>query len=275
MGKKNKRKKRNKATQKSLASRADPHDCYQKSVQSPETDLEFFVQRFKERRTRVPTSLREDFCGTAYLSSFWVADDPKRSAVCVDFDRKTLDWGRERNFTPSAAERVSFRCTDVRDVRSPVVDIACAMNFSFCVFKQRQELLSYFAAVHKGLADDGIFICELYGGTEAIVEIEEPRAVDDFTFIWHQAAYNPITSETLCHIHFEFEDGSRLDKAFTYDWRLWSIPEVKELMTEAGFTSIDVYWEAVDDEGDGTGEHRLTTEEENQEGWLVLIVAAK
>jgi hypothetical protein len=117
--------------------------------------------------------------------------------------------------------------------------------------------------------------CELYGGTEAIVEIEETRAVEDFTFIWNQAEFNPITNETLCHIHFEFKDGSRLDKAFTYDWRLWSIPEVKELLEAAGFASVDVYWEAVDEDGDGTGEHRLTTREENQEGWLVLIVATK
>ena len=149
------------------------------------------------------------------------------------------------------------------------------MNFSFCVFKQRRELLRYFETVHQGLADDGLFVCELYGGTEAIMAIEEPRAVDDFTFIWDQAAYNPITNETLCHIHFEFKDDSRLNEAFTYDWRLWSIPEVRELLTEAGFDSIDVYWEAVDENGAGTGEHRLTTEEENQEGWLVLIVASK
>jgi SAM-dependent methyltransferase len=275
MGKKNRQRKRKKPQRKLLASRADRHDCYQKSVQSPETDLEFFVERFSERRNREPTSLREDFCGTAYLSSFWLEKDPTHSAVCVDFNKETLDWGRERNFSSDAAKRASFRCADVRDVRSPTVDIACAMNFSFCVFKQRRELLRYFETVHEGLVEDGLFVCELYGGTEAIMAIEEPRAVDDFTFIWDQAAYNPITNETICHIHFEFKDGSRLDEAFTYDWRLWSIPEVSELLTEAGFASIDVYWEAVDEDGDGTGEHRLTTEEENQEGWLVLIVASK
>jgi hypothetical protein len=29
----------------------------------------------------------------------------------------------------------------------------------------------------------------------------------------------------VCHIHFDFEDGSRLERAFSYDWRLWSLPE--------------------------------------------------
>lgn len=273
MGQK-KNKKGKKKRRKSLASRADRHACYQTSVQSPEADLDFFRARFRERQGREPRVLREDFCGTGYLSSVWIDGDPDRSALCVDIDPTTLAWGKQHNFSSSATERVSFRCADVREVISPAVDVACAMNFSFCVFKRREELQRYFRAIRKGLRPNGLFVCELYGGTEAIVEIEESRSVDDFTFIWQQAEFNAITNETLCHIHFEFKDGSRLDKAFTYDWRLWSIPEVKELLEEAGFASVDVYWEAVDEEGAGTGEHRLTTQEENQEGWLVLIVAS-
>jgi SAM-dependent methyltransferase len=275
MGQKKKRKRRKKAKGRSLADRADRHVCYQKSVQSPEADLEFFSKRFRERRGREPQSLREDFCGTAFLSSVWINGDSDRTALCVDIDSETLEWGRQHNFSGPLVTRASFRCDDVRNIRSPAVDVACAMNFSFCVFKERPDLLRYFETVQQGLTDDGVFFCELYGGTEAIVEIEETRAVEDFTFIWNQAEFNPITNETLCHIHFEFKDGSRLDKAFTYDWRLWSIPEVKELLEAAGFASVDVYWEAVDEDGDGTGEHRLTTREENQEGWLVLIVATK
>jgi len=278
VGKKKRKKrklKRRQGATAGLAAAADRHECYQKSVQSPQADLDFFCARFAERRSRQPRSLREDFCGTAYLSSHWLRGGAERTALAVDLDPETLAWGELHNLRPDIAERIELRCADVRSISSPKVDLACAMNFSFCVFKQRADLRRYFDAVAEGLADDGVFVCELYGGTEAIVEIEESREVEDFTFTWEQAKYNPITNETLCHIHFTFEDGSRIDKAFTYDWRLWSIPEVRELLEEAGFRSVDVYWEAVDEDGDGTGEHHLSTEEQNQEGWLVLIVAAK
>jgi hypothetical protein len=170
---------------------------------------------------------------------------------------------------------------DGRD-HARAVDLTCAMNFSYCAFHTREELRAYFAAVREGLREDGAFFIELYGGMEAIQTVEDHRAVDDFTYIWEQASFNPIDHSTVCHIHFEFEDGSRLSKAFTYDWRLWSIPELREIMREAGFRSVQVFWEEVEDEdesdpdGDvleGTGEYVRVTEVENQDSWLVYVVA--
>ena len=32
------------------------------------------------------------------------------------------------------------------------------------------------------------------------------------------------------HIHFEFPDGSRIERAFGYHWRLWQIPELHDLL---------------------------------------------
>jgi SAM-dependent methyltransferase len=275
MGKGKKKGKKRKRGKRRAAERADPHDLYQRSVQSPQADIEFFLNRFEKSRRRVPRSLREDFCGTAYLSSVWVRGEDQRTAIAIDLDPSVLEWGRSHNLRGRDAKRLELRCADVRDVTGPPVDLACAMNFSFCVFKTREELRHYFEVVHHALVEDGMFICELYGGTEAIIELQEEREVEDFTFIWEQEKFNPVSHETLCHIHFELEDGSRLEKAFTYDWRLWSIPEIRELLVDAGFRRVEVYWEEVDDEGDGTGEHHLTAEEENQEGWLVYIVAAK
>ncbi len=262
----------------SIAQRADPHDLYQRSVQAPEQDIAFFDRVFRRIRGRRPLSLREDFCGTAYLSAHWAASDPRRRALAIDHHRETLEWGRAHNLDPAGlgvAERVSLREADVLEVAGPPVDLACAMNFSYCAFKTRAELGRYFRVVHRGLAPDGLFVSELYGGSEAIVELEEPREVEDFTMVWEQERFNPIDHHTLCHIHFEFSDGSRIERAFTYDWRLWTVPEVRELLAEAGFERTEVWWEEVDEEGDGTGEHRRTEEEENQEAWLVYLVAVK
>jgi hypothetical protein len=78
-----------------------------------------------------------------------------------------------------------------------------------------------------------------------------------------------------CHIHFEFSDRSKIERAFSYDWRLWTLPELRELLREVGFRDVQVYWEQVDADGDGTGTFHPTEYEENQESWLVYIVAAK
>lgn len=271
--KRNKKRRGGKPTRADLA---DAHECYELAVQSPESDIEFFLARFREHRNREPLTFREDFCGTAFVSATWLAGSDRRRAIGIDLDRATLDWGRRRHFSdPALARRIQFFEQDVRTAVEPRVDLACALNFSFCVFKTRSALLDYFAAVHRGLAPDGLFVTELYGGTEAIIAIEDERELDDFDFLWEQEKYNPITNEVLCHIHFAFRDGSMLERAFTYDWRLWTLPEVRELLLEAGFEQVDIYWEETDDDGDGNGVHHRTVEEENQESWLVYICALK
>lgn len=277
MGKRKERKKAKKS-RSTLAEKADRHRLYQKSVQAPEWDIDFFTSTYRKLSKKTPRVLREDFCGTAYLATAWAAKHHRRRSIGIDFDRETLAWGQRNNVDragPKVAARVQLISGDVLDAEAPPADIICAMNFSYCVFKTRESLAAYLRAARRGLADDGLLVLELYGGTEAITELEEERPVGKVTYIWEQERYNPITNETVCHIHFRFKDGSRLDRAFTYDWRLWSIPEVRELLTETGFSDSRVYWEDVDEDGEGSGDYYVTEEVENQEGWLVYIVARK
>lgn len=273
-----KRKKAHSRSKGTLADRADVLALYQQSVQSPQYDIDLFVDWFRKLRGRKPLVLREDFCGTAYTATEWVRGSAKRSAIGVDLDEPTLEWGRRHVLgkeKPSVQKRVKLIHGNVLDVTKPKADLTCAMNFSYCVFKTREQLTEYFRAAHRGLKRDGVFACELYGGTEAIVPCKEKRKVGRFQYVWEQAEYNPITNETLCHIHFRFRDGSRIDRAFTYDWRLWTIPEVKECLLDAGFRLVDVYWEDEDEKGEGTGSYRVATKEENVLTWLVYFVAAK
>jgi len=32
-----------------------------------------------------------------------------------------------------------------------------------------------------------------------------------------------------------------LDRAFSYYWRMWTLPELQELLQEAGFVKVTVY----------------------------------
>ncbi len=261
-----------------MAETADRHALYQQAVQSPETDVEFFARTFRALRGRMPRTLREDFCGTAYLATTWAASKRTRRAIGVDLDAPTLEWGREHNLRPAGpkvARRVTLVHADVLDVETEPVDIVCAMNFSFCVFHDRATLRRYFENVRRALVDDGILILEIYGGTEAIEPREESRRCDGFTYVWDQDSFDPISNRTVCHIHFRFPDRSRIERAFTYDWRLWSIPELREVLQEAGFSGSVVYWEDVDDDGDGCGEFHRTESEEQQESFLAYVVGLR
>jgi hypothetical protein len=276
-----------------LAEQADIHELYQRSVQSPEADCELFLGIYRALRGDTPKLLREDFCGTALLSTTWCLGDPSRRAIGVDLDGPTLEWGRIHNLAPHAkklGDRVRLVQGDVLEVDGlPRADMIAALNFSFCVFKQRAVLRRYFERTLAGLADDGLLILELFGGTKAIDLDEEVRDLDDYLYIWEQESFNPVTNEILCHIHFEFEDESKLERAFTYDWRLWSIPELRDLLEEVGFARVRVYWEKVEEESDddddddddddrmlhGTGEYEEIEEVEQQDSWLVYVVAER
>lgn len=269
------KKKHDKRSKPTKAERADRHDLYQRSVQDPGFDVRTFERFFKKYRKRKPLSVKEDFCGTALFAVAWCASNKKRTAVGVDLDRPTLDWGIEHNLAP-AGEKVSSRIqlleANVLDVTEPKVDIVCALNFSYCIFKTRADLVRYFRAAYESLVDDGLFILDLFGGTEAVeVHEDPPRKLKGFRYHWEHASYNPIDHHTICHIHFSFSDGSRLDRAFTYDWRLWTLPEVRECLEEAGFTTSKVWW----DDGDDSADYLETETAENQAGWLAYIVALK
>ena len=78
-----------------------------------------------------------------------------------------------------------------------------------------------------------------------------------------------------CHIHFKFPDKSKLKRAFTYVWRLWTLPEITELLTEAGFKNPTVYWEGTDEDGEGDGVFTPDDRGEADAGWIAYLSAEK
>jgi hypothetical protein len=264
------------------AKTADRYELYQLAVQSPESDLEFLQRTFKRLRKRAPLHLREDFCGTALLSATWAGMSPRHTAEGFDLDHDPLAWGAVHNVEPlgAAAARVTLHQKDARAPGHRPCDLRIAQNFSYCIFKQRAELLEYFRSVRASLVDDGMFAIDVYGGTESTEEMEETRKIEEgFTYVWDQARYLPGTGDYTCHIHFRFRDGTEMKKAFTYSWRFWSLPELKDLLREAGFASVQSYFEQTDDkDGEGNGEYELDETGvtcENCAGWIAYVIALK
>jgi hypothetical protein len=187
-----------------------------------------------------------------------------------------LEWGREHNLsrlTAGEQRRISLVNEDVLHARTPRADILVAFNFSYWIFKRREQLREYFRAARRGLAADGVFILDMFGGSEAFAECRERTAFRGFTYVWEQERYEPISGDYQCHIHFQFPDGSTLRRAFSYDWRLWTLPEVRELLAEAGFRSSVVYWEQTGSDGEGNGEFVAAERGDADPAWIAYVVA--
>ncbi len=264
-----------------LAEQADRHRLYELSVQCAESEVDFVEETFRALRGRPARLLREDFCGTFNVCCEWVRRHRQNRAIGVDLDPEVLEWGRTHNLAalkPAQARRVRLVQADVRRARTEAPDIVSAMNFSYWLFRERRELKRYFRAVHRALVEDGIFFLDAYGGYEAFRELEEEREVEtdlgEVTYVWEQAAFNPVDHELVCHIHFRFEDGSSLERAFSYHWRLWTLPELRDLLEECGF-AVTFYWQGWDEEGEPDGDFHPATRADADAGWICYIVAEK
>ena len=264
----------------------DRHILYNAAVQSVDADIDFFQRVYKRKRGKPFHLLKEDFCGTAALSCTWVKRGKNNEAWGVDLDRPTLDWGI-KHYVPTldgASDRLHLICDDVMAVTEPAVDVVAALNFSYSVFKTRPQLLTYFKKVRQSLLDGGVFFLDLLGGTETMDSMVERRRipaettmdgirVPAFTYVWDQVSFNPINHDLHCRIHFRLPDGKHIKRAFDYDWRLWTLPELQELMLEAGFAGAEVYLEGWDDDEDeADGIYRRRTKAENQSAWVAYVV---
>ncbi len=274
-------------TKLSLAEKADKFDCYQRSVQAPEHEVEFFEQAFKEAYRRKPISLREDFCGTFAICCEWVKSNSQRTAIGVDLCAATLQWGRDHNLEklqPAQQQRVRLIEQDVRKKNRPTVDVLAAQNFSFWIFKSRPEVVEYFRAARANLNPAGILVMDMMGGADCFREDNVDKRIikkgkKGFKYIWRQVSFNPVNQDAKFSISFKFKDGSELENAFEYDWRFWSIPEVREMLIEAGFSASHCYFEVEnedDEDDDETGDQWSRAEvAPSHPVWLAYIVAIR
>src|SRR5688572_17384135 len=158
---------------KHQAARADRHVLYERSVQSVGAEIDFVDDTFTSLRKRKALTLREDFCGTAASACEWVRRRSRNTAIGLDLDQATLDWGLEHNVAKlSSAQRTRISLVNA-NVLAPSraarnMDAVLAMNFSWWVFKSRKELGRYFASVRDSLKKDGLFFLDIYGGWESL-----------------------------------------------------------------------------------------------------------
>jgi predicted RNA methylase len=268
---------------RTMAAQADKFLCYQKSVQSPDHEVDFFEQAYHDAFGKKPNTLREDFCGTFAVCCEWVKSSARRTAIGVDLCSETLQWGRDNNLaklTEAQQGRVRLLEQDVRKRNRPQVDVLAAQNFSFWIFKTRKEVVDYFRAARANMASQSVMVMDMMGGGDCYVEGQTDKRTikkgkKGFKYHWKQVSFNPINHDASFSISFKFKDGSKLTDAFEYHWRFWSIPEVCEMIEEAGFSESHIYWEKEDGSGDETDEWEKRQIAESAACWIAYIVAVK
>ena len=231
----------------------DKHELYEQAAQSPRRQAQFLRALHARGHSDAPLILGEDFAGTGALSRQWVTLAPGATAVCVDHNPEVLARGK-------GVAGVTTHCADVSEIDDPA-DVICALNFSICEIHDRARLVAYLSHVRPRLRESGVFVADLYGGADAFVEGESDVELREgeneqdgpgVRYVWEQRLANPMTGRVVNAMHFVLESGETMPDAFVYDWRLWSVPELRDAMIEAGFASTEVYdrlGDAVDEDG--------------------------
>ncbi len=257
----------------------DKYELYKASVQSPSEDVKFYRDRYIDIRGRrlKPTVLREDFCGGGAISCEWVKLDKKYKSVGLDLDDEPMNYGRKfyiSKLNQDQKERVVLVKKDVLTKNLPKADIVAAVNFSYFFFKKRDVLRHYFSNVRDSLNTNGIFLVDIFGGTQCTGAITDHTKHPGFTYYWDQKNFDPYSNEGHFAIHFKYQK-KMYKNVFTYDWRMWTIPEVKEIMIEAGFKSVEVFWEGTNRQGGGNGIFKKIEKGEECLSWIAYIVGVK
>lgn len=252
----------------------DKYFYYTQAVQSPEEDISFFIQAHKRLCGKEPLSFREDFCGTFALGAAWVQRGRRNKAFVVDHDRRPLDYGRARRLPHLSKEERGRLCVlnkSALSLKLPRADIVSVSNFSYFALKERSAMLAYFKQARKAAL--GLFILDMFGGPDAFQDMEESRPCGGFTYYWEQSRFNPLDNTARFSIHFKRRGERKRRNVFVYDWRVWTLPEIKDLLREAGFQQTFVYMEDMDSSGEETGRFRKRARAKGLDTYIAYIVS--
>lgn len=257
----------------------DKYYYYKNSVQAPEDDVQFLDETFQEVKKRRPKSLTEDFCGTFSICCEWVKLGDNKEAVGVDLDEEPIAYGKEHymsDLSEDQRRRIKILNENVLNTDLPKTDIVSAFNFSYFIFKSREDLKSYFKSCYERVSEDGLLFIDNFGGGECMKPNEEVTDHGEFKYYWDQDTFDPVNNFAQFYIHFKVKgERKRREKVFSYDWRMWSIPELRDVLEEVGFKKVHVYWEGADKNGEGNGIFTPIQTSDEGESWVAYLVAEK
>jgi hypothetical protein len=128
-------------------------------------------------------------------------------------------------------------------------DIITATNFPLGYWHERGDLVRYLRRTRGRLRPGGVFVADTYGGRGALAPgtFTARFRLPDGTpvlYEWEQRRVDPLTSRVFNAIHFTVGTGPGarvMRDAFTYDWRLWTVAELRDAYMEAGLRRLEVF----------------------------------
>jgi hypothetical protein len=268
-----------KASLKKKKTPFDRFEIYERSVQSPDVEMEMADEFYQTlRKGRRPFRMREDFCGTFANSRAWVKMGPTHQAWGFDLDPAPLKWGlkqSEKLLSPEEQARIFPSRQNVLTGKSPKVDLILALNFSYFIFRERKVLLEYFKKCLGRLDRNGMLILDCFGGSDALKTKNYRNRRAKWWYHWDHRYYNPINHHSKYQIHFEEIDGPFRKAVFKYEWRHWMLPELRDLLDEAGFKKTVVMWEGDNGKGRGDGNFKPKERGDACDSWVAYLCALK
>jgi hypothetical protein len=253
-------------------------ECYEACVQSPRHVVSLLRAVYRAASGTSPRVLHEDFCGTAAVSRRFVEDGARAGeawhALATDLDEQALAQGERlldattpgvvlckhdclRGEVASLTQSVGTSSATPSDLAHGA-DIIWVGNFSICYAHTRAELVRYLAhclarlrAGNQGFGG-GFLAVDIYGGKNAytlgsLERTHTARTGEQVRYLWQHEAADPRTGMVRNSISMRLlVDGEvvcEYPRAFVYDWRLWSLAELREAMHEVGFESVELHKE--------------------------------
>jgi SAM-dependent methyltransferase len=157
----------------------------------------------------------------------------------VDLTRSYLDTARDD--TAYEHLEVEFVHTDVRRFKRPnSFDLAVNLYISFGYFGNQEDDLLFARNVHESLRDGGCFIIETLGKEIAVrdfVEAEWFERAGYFVLTRYEAvnSWEGLQNRWI----LINKEGKKIERVFTQ--RLYAATELRRLLMDAGFSSVELY----------------------------------
>lgn len=226
------------------------------------------------RRTSPPRERREPFpdCPSARAESslpIFVCPSGAARATCLDADASVIEEARKRAVSDPTVDAAGMEFIVSDALLAPLprlpadgADVVFVGNFSVGEIHDRGRLMEYLRRVLARLRSGGIFVCDTYGGESAwrtgslrrIHHAPSSERGNDYQpsqtstrvhYTWEQRAADPFTARVVSALHFRVEEQGEivqeLTDAFVYHWRIWSVPELRDAMHEAGFEATEFH----------------------------------
>lgn len=156
----------------------------------------------------------------------------------VDITESYLRTARED--AASETIEIEYLNADARSFRRPgFFDVAVNLYISFGYFEKTEDDIAMLENIHESLRPGGTCIIETLGKEIAVRDFVEAE--------WFERAgwtvlteYEPVDSWTrLKNRWILIKEGRRIEKIFTQ--RLYAASELRRLLLDAGFASVDMY----------------------------------